>query len=246
MVDGDPPVQVYMSGMYINAVSYTLPTDGNCKESITLVGNHKVWDQTGKFTSSLADQFQTQNGGDTPKNNQTGYESGGIQRRENVKMNLSILPQSIYGVKQTALAGNNYDAAYGPCAHIQNISISTDAGRENILELGRKAPYYRAPNFPIEVTCEFDVIAVSGDFVTAYQEGKPEYIGTVNEGNNTVQETIKIVLEDGTTFDLGAKNRLKSVTFGGGDAGGGNATLKYSYSTFNDLTVKGPHNNAGE
>ena len=36
---------------------------------------------------------------------------------------------------------------------------------------------------------------------------------------------------------LGNKNKLSSVTYGGGDAGGGNATVTYSYSTFNDFTV---------
>ena len=240
-VSGEPSVQVYMSGMYVNSISYTLPVEGNCTESVTLVGNHKVWNATNKFTSTNAAGFKY--GGDTPKNSQSGTYAGGIQRRENVLMASSILPQSIYGVTQSASAGNNWDSGTSsPKAHIQNISISTDAGRENILELGRKAPYYRAPNFPIEVTCEIEVIAVSGDFVSAYEEGKASYVGTVNEGNNTTEETIKIILQDGTTFDLGVKNRLSSVTYGGADAGGGNASMTYSYSTYNDLTVTGPHN----
>jgi hypothetical protein len=124
-----------------------------------------------------------------------------------------------------------------PIAHIQSCTISTDFGREDILELGRKAPYYRAPNFPVEVTCELEVISTSGDFVSAYEEGKPAYNNTVNEGNNTAEETILIVLDDNTKFNLGSKNRLSSVTYGGGDAGGGNATMTFSYSTFNDLIV---------
>jgi hypothetical protein len=36
---------------------------------------------------------------------------------------------------------------------------------------------------------------------------------------------------------LGKKNKLSSVTYGGGDAGGGNSTVTYSYSNFNDFTV---------
>jgi hypothetical protein len=245
-VSGSAPVEIYMSGLYINNVSYTLPVDGNCTESVTLVGNHKVWNTPAtKFTSTNAANFKY--GSDTPKNLQTSYIAGGIQRRENVMMASSILPVAIYGVANNTNAGNNWDSGTStPKAHIQNISISSDMGREDILELGRKAPYYRAPNFPIEVTCEFEVIAVSGDFVNAYEEGKPSYVGTVDEGNNTAQERIKVVLQDGTTFDLGSKNRLSSVTYGGGDAGGGNVSMTYSYSTFNDLTITGPHNNAGE
>ena len=38
--------------------------------------------------------------------------------------------------------------------------------------------------------------------------------------------------------DVGAKNKLTSVTWGGGDTGGANATITYSYRNFNDLTVR--------
>lgn len=253
-VDGAPPVEVYMSGLYVSSIGYTIPVEGNSTESITLVGNHKEWNignanfadgGSDKFTSSLAGEF----GDDEPKNLQAGYESGGIQRRENVKMNFCTLPESIYGVtprlnsSTPPVSGNNWDngARQCPLAHIQNINIKVDLGRDNILELGRKSPYYRAPNFPVEVTSEFEVIAVSGDFISAYENGNPAWGGEKDEGNNTRSETIKIYLQDGTIFDLGDKNRLSSVTYGGADAGGGNATMTYSYSTFNDLTVTPPH-----
>lgn len=226
-VSGTAPVQVLMSGMYVNSISYTLPVDGNSTESVTLVGNSKGW-----FTSSLSNSWTQSTAiaqglkwnGDTPRG------SGGIQRREDVLMASSILPRSIYGVDNSTSAGNNWDGTAGkPKAHIQNISISTDLGREDILELGSKQPYYRSATFPVEVTCEFEVIAVSGDFVNAYANG-----------DNTSTEHIKIVLRDGTTFDLGDQNRLSSVNYTGGDAGGGNATITYSFSTFNDLTVSAP------
>lgn len=240
-VDGIPPVQVYMSGMFVNSLNYTIPVEGNCTESVTLVGNHKEWliNNNNKFSSTLANF----NGTDEPlaKTNSLG----GIQRRENVVMSQCILPQSIYGVLQNTNAGNNWNSALGmPRAHIQSCTISTDLGRDNLLELGRKAPYYRAPNYPVEVTCEFEVIAVSGDFVAAYEEGRPSYIGTENEGNNTSEEVIYMELQDGTSFSLGSKNRLSSITYGGGDAGGGNATITYSYSTFNDLLVYHPEDPA--
>lgn len=250
-VSGTPPVQVYMSGMYLNSVSYTLPVDGNCTESVTLVGNHKVWDKTDKFTSSLAfPKFTYSNSGDIPKANQAGYIAGGVQRRENVIMASSIVPKALlesYGITGVATTGNNWDSTYKvPKVHIQNISMSTDLGREDILELGQKAPYYRAPNFPVEVTAEFEVISISGDFVYAYENGNPNYVNTVNEGTNTSEETISIVLQDGTKFELGNKNRLSSVTYGGGDAGGGNASMTFSYVTYNEFSVTGPFANNGE
>jgi len=243
-VSGAAPVEVYMSGMYLSSVSYTLPTDGNSTESVTLVGNHKVWNTSNNklMTLETAQEIPTSGTGvgtDSPAALVDG--SGGIQRRENVKMSSCIIPVSVIeaakpGSTPGTSAGNNVQDGF-PIAHIQSCTISTDFGREDILELGRKAPYYRAPNFPVEVTCELEVISTSGDFVSAYEEGKPAYNNTVNEGNNTAEETILIVLDDNTKFNLGSKNRLSSVTYGGGDAGGGNATMTFSYSTFNDLIV---------
>jgi hypothetical protein len=241
-MSGVPPVEIWMSGMYFGSLNYTLATDGNCKESVTFVGNHKVWNTPATKLTSAVIQKLVSYGAGGPGLDQPyalTVPSGGIQRRENVKMALCVLPQSIYGVAANSNAGNAY-AGGAPTVHIQNCSISTDVSRDNILELGRKAPYYRAPNFPVEVKCEFDVIAISGDFVSAYEEGVAGYVGTANEGNNTQQETIKMVLQDGTTFDLGSKCRLASVSYGGGDAGGGNVSNKYSYTTFNDLTITHP------
>jgi hypothetical protein len=40
-------------------------------------------------------------------------------------------------------------------------------------------------------------------------------------------------------IDLGSKNKLTSVNYAGGDTGGGNATVTYSYQTFNKLVVTG-------
>jgi len=52
-----------------------------------------------------------------------------------------------------------------------------------------------------------------------------------------------IVIKDtaGTVLNLGdasnGKNKLTSVSYSGGDTGGGNATVTYSFSNFNVLTV---------
>ena len=61
-------------------------------------------------------------------------------------------------------------------------------------------------------------------------------------------QSIRIVSCDGTSIYLGTQNKLDSVNYGGGDAGGGNVTVSYSYSTFNDFTVIHPQDpdNSGE
>lgn len=41
---------------------------------------------------------------------------------------------------------------------IQRIKISTKLGREQLYELGRRGPYYRYVNFPVEVRTEVSMI----------------------------------------------------------------------------------------
>ena len=151
------------------------------------------------------------------------------------------MPRSMFGNLDGNVLGaegqGNAVSNGTPLLHIQNFSTSTDFGREDILEFGRKAPYVRTPTFPIEVSTEIEAIAVSGDFVGAYETGDPTLFGTNASGDNTQEEQIVLALLGGTAFDLGTSNRLSSVSYGGGDATGGNATLTYSYTNFNELTV---------
>lgn len=215
---GTPPVEVFCSGMYVSSCSYTIPVDGNATESLTLVGNNKQWLTTGQRLG--AGNLGNLDGADTPDT-----AGGGVQRRENFSLTNSIIPVSVYGVTSNNAGGANNDLV-----HLQNVSVSVDFGREDLLELGQKAPYYRAANFPIEVTCDIEVISVSGDFVSAVESAD----------NNTNQEVIDIYLQNGMRIFLGSGNRLSSVSYGGGDAGGGNVTCTYSYSTFNDFYITDP------
>jgi hypothetical protein len=245
---------VKVGGAYVNSISYTIPVDGNCTESVTFVANDKLWstsNQHGKLANATVqaafDSDTSSNAGDdVPKNSQLGSYKGGVQRRENVDLSSpdgSAIPRSVMKASDDAHSASHSQAQgnnASKIAHIQNITISTDFGREDILELGSKVPYFRAANFPIEVTCEIECIATEGDWVNAYEAGDPALTGA-DVGNNTTNETIIIVLEDGTKFDLGTKNRLSSVSYGGGDAGGGNATMTFSYTTFNQLDITPPN-----
>lgn len=125
--------------------------------------------------------------------------------------------------------------------NITNVTISADLGREAMYKLGQFGPFHRFTNFPLEVTCEFEVSATGLDQV----EVNNADIDCTNDAELPQEEQITIVLcdpADGTdsyTFNLGDKNRLTSVNYQGGDTGGGNATITYSYSTYNDLDITG-------
>lgn len=247
---GTPETKVAMSGMYVSALTYTIPVEGNCSESVTLVGNHKRW-YGGADNSFITfnGAFTTNN--DSPLSSASG--TGGVQRRENVLFNCSyhildsnnqiadsgttILPREIDGISSSGT--NNRDSEGNYSAHLQTITISTDLGREELFELGHRSPYHRFVTFPTEVTCAIEVTASSGDMVSATDEG------IYGNNQNLRDNTIRVVLQEGLKLDLGTKNKLASVTYGGGDATGGNDTVTYNYSNFNVLTVAHPQDPSG-
>jgi hypothetical protein len=229
---GNSIAAVTCSGMYVSSVSYTFPVDGNFTEDVTLVGNNKVWGQsaTGSFDS----------------NNDSPIAAQGVGRRQFLNMANCRFPTEIPGIngtgENTALGGGS-----GFGAHFQNITVSCDFGREAIQELGTFAPYHRFVTFPVEVTSEFEVVSISGDNINATESGY--YSGltgnTIATGatpqcsgrHNLVDNTIFLETCEGTRIYLGTKNKLTSVNYTGGDTGGGNVSVTYSYSNFNDFVV---------
>ena len=221
---GVPLTEVLMSGMYVSSLTYTFPVEGNCTEAVTLVGNDKRWRSASyKFADTTDCDFDNT---DVP----AATTLGGVQRRENVVFANSLMPEDIPNMTAGGVMVKT-DDVYP--AHIQSITVSTDLGRDEINELGRKGPYHRYATFPTEVTCEIEVIAQTGDQITAH------------ENSTLTARAIKIALEDTTLVDLGDSCKLANTAYGGGDAGGGNATVTYSYSTFNELTVTQDSDPAG-
>lgn len=140
---------------------------------------------------------------------ETPASASGITRRQHFLVSSSTLPADIPN-------GSKY----------QSISVSANIARESILELGSKAPYFRYAKFPVEVTSDFEVIAQNGDLIS------------VSESQNNLQNrSIILAFYGGPTINLGSKNKLKSANYQGGGTDGGNATVTYSYQTFNDFTV---------
>ena len=214
---GTPRNVCFNSGMYTSSVSYSYSVDGSATESVTLVGNGRFWnperDATTKY-GTPATGFDT----DTPADN--------VQRRVNVDLeNGSTLLPAIVTSQMNPDTPDDEDGI-GGSYHIQSISVSADFGQENILELGRFGPYARYATFPIEVTTEFEVISTSGDLQNVS-----------GNGTNLTNNSIKILDQAGTVIDCGVKNKLSSVSYSGADTGGGNATVSYSFSNFNNLTV---------
>lgn len=229
-----PTSAVELSGMYISSVSYAVPVDGNATESVTMVGNNKAWRGGGDITFS-SNPFV--GNADTPIA-LTG--SGGVNRRENIILGLggSVFPAEIPGMTnqgggsgRIVLAGTEYPV------HPQSISVSVDLGREEMFELGRRGPYYRFINFPVEVTSEIVVVSRSGDMINATEDIS---VGGCSTTDNLQNGAIVLKMCEGLVVDLGHQNKLSSVNDTGGDATGGNREITYSYTTFNDFSVYHP------
>lgn len=218
---GTPLSVAFMSGMYVSSLSFSFPVEGNCTESVTLVGNNKVW-FTGGLPTGLYTVGSRFNNADVPALGATT----GVARRQEVNMTLSVWPGEIPGIDTAGGAVNSQvGGVYN--AHIQNVNVSVNLGREDLFELGRRGQYHRYASFPTEVTTSIEITAGErGDFKNANEET-----------TNLVDNQIYIVI--GTTFglDLGTKNKLTSITTNGGDATGGNMTVTYNYSNFNSFTV---------
>lgn len=232
---GVPQAEVIMSGMYVSSVSYTIPVDGNATEAVTFVGNNKAW-RTSNFLLSGTVLGPPAAGFDEPA---AIAGSGGVQRRENLiwgtgggANSYTILPTEVEGISSSGTNDQTTAGAYD--AHVQTVSVSVDLGREALNELGRKGPYFRYVNFPVEVTTEIELTSAQGDRIDATEAGLN---GT---GENLIDQSIFIAMDEGLRLNLGSKNKLASVNYGGADAGGGNATVTYSYTTFNDFTVTHP------
>jgi hypothetical protein len=243
-IEGTPDIEVTLEKVLDgNSLIYHLATTGigngpsglvnrSKQRADVRLGNNKQWfdNVNGKMVTGGVANFD---GLDEPLGlGSDTNPSGGITQKEDIMLSGCIFPASIQGI-----SGSGYANAVGKI-HAQSVSVSTDFSREDIFELGRKTPYARPAAFPIEVTCDIEAITTSGDFVEAFEGGDTSLHSTVASGNNTTNECIFIYTRNGLALDLGAKNRLSSVSYGGGDAGGGNATCTYSYSNYNDLDVQ--------
>jgi len=200
---------ITMTGCYVSSLNYTFPVEGNFTEELSFVGNHKV---AGGFLSAPPPEDPSLR----------------IIRRQNFRMDDSVLPN---GIADRCL---------------QNVTISADLGREAIYCLGDYGAFHRYVNFPLEITVAFDVhqkaeAPICGPDLDAFNVEqcrapvgieKEEIIIRICrtlEGEAAVQ----IAYE----FDLGSGCALQSVSYSGGDTGGGNVTETHTYITYNELTI---------
>lgn len=197
------------TGLYASSFTYTFPTDGNLTEEVTLVGNTKTWEAGG--------------GGDDAVFTEN-VNSKGLGRRWKFNVDQCLFPVGDGGIPSGS--------------PLSNVTVSFDLGREAIYTLGQYVPYLRFVNFPLEITTEITSIAQDGDYLNIDEST----YGCTTSSPATLDKPIKFVIcgsgiGDALTIDLGDKNKLQSVNYTGGDTGGGNVQVSYSFTTNNTFVM---------
>lgn len=247
---GTPQNETVASGMYVQNITYTFGTDGPFTEACTFVGNNVTYKSSNfSFTPTAFDSTDSPFAIDGSGGVQMRYHlvfypvlgssdpnysketASTLDANGQVDAFLTILPPEV-GVSSSGT--NDRDANGNYLAHIQSITCTCNLGRDSILELGRKFPYFRPVTWPIQTTTEITTIALGADSVEASEKGLDGF------GNDTKERTIKIRSLDGTWIDMGTKNRLQTITYNGGDAQGGNMTATYSFLNYNYFTTSHP------
>lgn len=134
-----------------------------------------------------------------------------------------VLPNEIFGVVSGVKTDN---------CRLQSIDLSVTLNRESVFEFGKTFAYDRLISFPVEVTTNFSIIDISGEVLNFIESS--DLCSTIDFVSN---QPIRIATCDGMRIYLGDKNKLTSISYQGPDVGGGNATITYSYRTFNFLNV---------
>jgi len=229
------PSQLTMIPAYLSSATFSLGVADKFTETVTLVSNDRSWASTQgeSLSSPNPDTSLTADGRSAPT-------ALGIGQKQHLNLVETILPNGLTTNKKLldeniVLNATHTRSLFGGIpagSHIQSINITVNLGREPIYELGKRTPFSRPITFPAEISCEIAVIAVGGDDIGYASSYTPCANPKLVE-----DKAIKVVLCDGTTFDLGKKNKLKSISYAG-DTGGGNTIATYVYSTYNDFTFK--------
>ena len=241
---GTPISELLASGMFISSFAYHFVTDGFFTEDVTLLGTSKLW-----FTSAFTFNGQFTNT-DTPLSLASG--TGGVQRRQNMRFvpgtagvvgldangqsvptnlagRFTVLPPDIPGISSSG-TNDKVNGQYG--AHVRNINVACNLGREPLYELGRRFYYFRYVQFPVQVTCDIDVTATNGDLLSITEAG------VAGNGNNLNNRSIYLGTDDGLYINLGTQNKCNTITYGGGSTGGDNLVLTFNYVNWDACQVQ--------
>lgn len=120
----------------------------------------------------------------------------------------------------------------GQSGKVQSATASIDFGREDLLEFGSKTPYFRAASFPVECSAEVTYNAVAANLNHGSLNFTDGQTADVQSADSDITITYSA---GGGTGSVGISGRCTGMNYSGGDASGGNATVTYSYTGYNNF-----------
>jgi hypothetical protein len=115
-------------------------------------------------------------------------------------------------------------------SQLQSFSMSATVGREQLLQLGDKYPYFQSATFPIETTSELTYLV---DYDAMGGLSTKDKNGANKNDDMTSNETCRVTA--GATYCTGTKNRQTGSSFSGGGTDGGNMTRTDTYTGYNQF-----------
>jgi len=262
----DPKTMATLSGMYLSSVTFTFPVDGPCTESISLVGNDKLWAVVDTSVSGVDYDFSdpaTAAGSDahapvgmpwgafsglqelaggTATANLTTVVGSGIQRREDVDMDRCVLPPDIPGCSGAQTATIDGDTVGGSGGQsITRITSNVQNMIERLQTVTVSIDFGREDIFELGLKRPFSKTPSYPVQTTASIEchsSEGDLVEAVSTvDRNTSDGTIIIRTKSGLQVDLGDSMFLESVDKGGAGTDGGNMTVTYNYIGYNIFNV---------
>lgn len=231
-VSGTTTDFVLCSGMYLSSLTYTFPVDGNATEEVQLVGNQKLWRKNNPYLGTMTAAAPVGAYAEAKK----------IARRQFIDIKNSVLPTGSDKTGTWTWMSGGLPTGTDVSLYLQNISISASLGRDQINELGSLAPYARYATFPVEVTSEFEIVGQVGDYVTAndfiFNSGCNVNYSNLSEFPIRIKVCGSGSGSNDMQISLGSGNKLTSVSYAGGDTGGGNVNITYSFRNYNDFYMQ--------
>jgi len=213
--DGSPVATTTYKKCLITSLQYNLTVDGIMTEEISLTSRHVV----------------TTGGAGSGAPSSGSEHSGNIIRRQDVTWTLPALPTEVFGTDDPLTV--NGKSVYG----IQSINLSMNITYDRLNDVGVWRGYdnpaevnkFTFVQTPIEVSTTLTGIARSMVPNIPLGENNNEVIGSLEQ----------ITISAGNfTWNMGDKNYLADYSSSGGDTGGGNEEISFTYvNENNDFSV---------
>ena len=254
---GNTQAAVHCSGMYVSNLQIQLPLDGVATEQLTLVGDTRRWLDSSNPIAAQIGNTSAERGVIGSGSAPSAYQKWTLDK-EGSTLPIGVSGYPLQSISVTMSIGREVIQELGTRGkYCRYATFPFEVTSEFEVIAGK----HRTGNDGVSGSDQAIVVsgydfrnyagyacASSGVYDTT-SDGTPNPLGAAGVDDGHIDggfrdQEIKINLcgattDDHLTIDLGKKNRVTSVNYAGGDTGGGNVTLTYSFQNYNYLQLDG-------